>query len=742
MVGVYQSKAQTGFNFNCARDTVINSCTVSCITLKSRIPDIHASTASYVVNQMSGAAIPSACFAPYVSPSLPGTPGNINTDDVYSSVVPLPFPFPFFGTTYTSLVLSTNGYVSFDITRAGLFSHYSTAAGNLPSTTYDRALIMGPYHDLDPFYTTSPPPGNKIKYDILGVAPHRRWVFSFYKVPLFSTACQNLIQNTHQIVLYEGTGVVEVFIQDKQICPGWNSGKAMIGMQNYARNAAIMAPGRRVSDPPWGSIGMNESWRFTPAAGPTLYRKVELFDLTGNLVSTGDTTSIGNNVFEVAFPNVCTSATTTFIVKSTYESINTPGTFEFGTDTVRIVRPNSVALSTTIDSVKCNGVNNGSITIATSGGVGPFQYSIDGGATYQSSPTFPNLDGGVYNVHIVDQGTSCPRDTVITVFEPAALTATLPTLNATCSATPNGQITVNGSGGVGAYEYSIDGTTFQTSNTFAVTNGTYNVSIRDANLCVKTFPVTVNLTNDLVLNMVRKDTTICKGSSVQLTTSGNGATYSWSPSASLNNSTIASPIATPSENTLYTVNVVLGQCSTSSTVQISVKQDVHANAGQPISIIFGDQAQLFGTAVNATSYLWTPSAGLSNTTILAPIVKPQATTLYTLTVKNDIGCTDSSSVLVTVIPYCIKVKNAFTPNGDGINDLWTVFDQFDCLRNVTVHVFNRYGNEVFSSKDYRNNWDGRYKGKSVPDGTYYAVVDFTLINGKIYTAKTDLTIMR
>ena len=116
--------------------------------------------------------------------------------------------------------------------------------------------------------------------------------------------------------------------------------------------------------------------------------------------------------------------------------------------------------------------------------------------------------------------------------------------------------------------------------------------------------------------------------------------------------------------------------------------------------------------------------------------------MYTITATNSLGCIANDDVLITVIPYCIKVRNAFTPNGDGINDQWLVYDNFECLRNVSVHVFNRYGNEVYVSKDYRNNWDGRYKGKSLPDGTYYAVIDFILISGKSFTTKTDLTILR
>ncbi|MEP7165343.1 MAG: gliding motility-associated C-terminal domain-containing protein [Ferruginibacter sp.] len=736
----YNTKAQNSFSFACARDTVISGCAATCITIKSRIPDVRSSTNSYVINPMSGA--PGGCFIPYVDPGAPGNPTSLVIDDRYTGVINLPFTFPFFGTPFTSLVASTNGYICFDITRANMFSHYSTTPGNLPSTTYDRALIMGPYHDLDPAYTTSPT--QQIKYDILGTAPHRKWVLSFYKVPLFTNfggGCDLFIENTHQIVIYEGLGIAEVFIKDKQICTTWNNGQSMVGMQNYNRDDAIMAPGRKVTDPPWGSIGMNESWRFTPATGPTLYRKVELFDLAGTLISTGDTTSIGNNVFEVTFQNVCPTITTTYVIKSTYADINNPASFIYGTDTVRVVRTNPVNVPATVINVACNGANNGSFTIIPQGGTGPFQYSLNGGVTYQPGNIFPNLPGGVYNVRIQDIGSGCIRDTTINITEPPALTETAATVNATCSATPNGTITITGGGGVPGYTYSLDGITFQPSNIFNVTDGSYTVTIKDANNCTTTLGVTVNLTNDLTLS-VRNDTTICKGASLALTTNSNAASYTWTPAGSLNNPNIASPVASPASSTDYSVTAVLGQCTKNAVVKIAVKEDVQVDAGPPVSIISGDKVQLFATAVNATSYLWTPPTGLSSTTTLTPIAQPTVTTLYTLTVKNDVGCTASDDVLVTVIPYCIKVKNAFTPNGDGINDKWLVYDNYECLKNVTVHVFNRYGSEVFSSKDYHNDWDGRYKGKSVPDGTYYAVVDFVLISGSSFTAKTDLTILR
>jgi len=122
--------------------------------------------------------------------------------------------------------------------------------------------------------------------------------------------------------------------------------------------------------------------------------------------------------------------------------------------------PNLVAGNYTISSVKCNGQTNGSINATGTNGTAPFQYSINGGTTYQNSGLFNNLAAGDYTIRIKDN-TGCTRDTLIRVLQPIALALSGSTINSTCSATPNGSIQMEAIGGTIAYEYSLNGGAYQ-----------------------------------------------------------------------------------------------------------------------------------------------------------------------------------------------------------------------------------------------------------------------------------------
>jgi|CXWL01.1.fsa_nt_gi gliding motility-associated-like protein len=487
-------KAQ-GYSFNCARDTVLPGCPANlCFTLKTLIPDPHRQATTYAVNTPS--TLPS-CLLASNNPGIPGQPTTLNIDDRYSPVFPIGFPFIFFGTPYNNLVVSSNGYLTFDASLTGTFSHWNIINGgipqNLPSTFYDRALIMGPYHDIDVAITTSP--SRLISYQTSGLAPYRTWTITYYKIPLFS--CNSLIENTHQITLYESTGIIDVNIYDKQICLAWNQGRAMVGVQNFNRDIGVMVPGRRATDPPWGSIGMFEKWRFVPIGGTPLFRRVELYDMAGTLISTGTTVQLANGDREASFPNICVPAgsSTQYVIKAFYDKIDDPAVEIFGSDTVRVDRTQGLAATTTTNAAAC-GVPNGSITVTTTtGGTGPYEYSLDG-ITWQSSNTFTGLAAGTYTVYIRDATGVCTGNypaTVAIIGNLSAVTANTP---ASCTGVNNGTITVTSSTGTAPFTFSLDGGAYQGGALpYTFTNlapGNHTVIVRDANNCI-TNTITINI---------------------------------------------------------------------------------------------------------------------------------------------------------------------------------------------------------------------------------------------------------
>jgi gliding motility-associated-like protein len=179
------------------------------------------------------------------------------------------------------------------------------------------------------------------------------------------------------------------------------------------------------------------------------------------------------------------------------------------------------------------------------------------------------------------------------------------------------------------------------------------------------------------------------------------------------------------------------------TVTVNVKIAPPVNAGPDFSIVDGDQVTLQGSSSGTPALItWTPNATLTNANTLTPISKPRITTPYLFTVQDINGCISTDNAIVTVIPYCIKVMNAFTPNGDGMNDRWLVTTGAACTKQIAVAIFNRYGNVVYKNDNYQNNWDGTYNGKPVPDGTYYFTVTYTTITDNTIFQKGDVTILR
>lgn len=120
-------------------------------------------------------------------------------------------------------------------------------------------------------------------------------------------------------------------------------------------------------------------------------------------------------------------------------------------------------------------------------------------------------------------------------------------------------------------------------------------------------------------------------------------------------------------------------------------------------------------------YLWTPSTYLNNDTILNPITTPLNNITYNFTASTNQGCTRSDSVKVVVL-FPPVVPNAFSPNGDGVNDTWKI-QYLDTYPGAMIDIYNRYGQVVFHSTGYSKEWDGTLNGTPLPAGTYYYFIN-------------------
>jgi gliding motility-associated-like protein len=142
-----------------------------------------------------------------------------------------------------------------------------------------------------------------------------------------------------------------------------------------------------------------------------------------------------------------------------------------------------------------------------------------------------------------------------------------------------------------------------------------------------------------------------------------------------------------------------------------------------LQINAGDSTML--TATGGGSYVW--STGDSTAAIT---VSPTTTTNYSVIVFDPNGCPDTVAVTVVVEENCarsveqISVPNVFSPNADGVNDLFEITYDAECIRGIRVEVWDRWGIQVYSGEQDVPDWDGRFRNdnKYVTDGVYYYVI--------------------
>ena len=265
---------------------------------------------------------------------------------------------------------------------------------------------------------------------------------------------------------------------------------------------------------------------------------------------------------------------------------------------------------------------------------------------------------------------------------------------------------------------------------------TYNVSLQVTSGagCVQTTTIAVNTIHPQpTAGFVSDSTSLCQNQFVRFSdnsTGANGVVNKWLwKFDNGQSSTQQLPVAqTYSQARVFTIELQIENsfgCKDTVSKPFTVYAYPVVNAGPDRVLLEGGEIIIAAEASgNSLKYLWTPNQFISGTTILKPTVKglnvDEITYLLTVTAAGGCRITDDVKVALLKAPV---IPNTFTPNGDGINENWTI-QYLDVYPNCKIQVFNRNGQPVFESKGYKApGWDGTYNGKPIPFGTYYYVIE-------------------
>lgn len=289
----------------------------------------------------------------------------------------------------------------------------------------------------------------------------------------------------------------------------------------------------------------------------------------------------------------------------------------------------------------------------------------------------------------------------------------------------------------------LSDSTMQQPTAFINKSNTYQVTTIDKYGCAHRDTTQVIRAIHNVSLMPSPDTAICLGDSVQLHVFG-GHTYTW---ATANTGTMScldcdQPIVKPTATNTYTV-VINDVYNCSDT--LSTTLNVHPLPQLVVwpkdtTVKYGTVLQL--SATGATYYLWQPVGKLSDPNIPTPITTITQPDTFTVLGIDLNGCRNTDSAIVHIdYSDALVIPSAFSPNNDGLNDVFRI-GSISFQRLSEFRIYNRWGEQVFTTTDPSKGWDGSYKGIAQEAGVYYYIIRLATPNGTVQVYKGDVTLVR
>jgi gliding motility-associated-like protein len=342
-------------------------CQGGCTTLSANV---------VAVNQTNTYSVQSIPYVPFSYTG--GTNVSLGTDDIWSPVINLGFNFCYFGNIYTSCILGSNGQLSFNTTLASGYDNWSISAAIPSLADMPGNTICAAFRDIDPSIS-----GN-MRYYFSGTSPCRALVIYWDNIPLYSCGTPN---STFQLVLYENTNYIDVYLQNSSNSCSWQGGKGIIGIQNANATVAYWPPSRNF---PSNWTATNEAWRFVPT-GPQSY----------TVTWAGPTGIIGTGLTQTVCPTSTTNYTATMNVTSCAGVNSTYST----TVNVPVSAAPPPVLATNITQASCSTSSN-SANVSISSGSPGYTVNWSPAATLSGSTSttysVTNLSVGINTVLVTD----------------------------------------------------------------------------------------------------------------------------------------------------------------------------------------------------------------------------------------------------------------------------------------------------------------------------------------------------
>jgi gliding motility-associated-like protein len=405
-------------------------------------------------------------------------------------------------------------------------------------------------------------------------------------------------------------------------------------------------------------------------------------------------------------------------------------------DSINVFVPDPLVVVGVPKGSGCGTDANGEIGITASGGTPPYNYFWSHGPTTED---VQGLAAGFYCVTVVDANgcsvsncwtvSSLPKPLVGFTFENVCLGE--PALFVNNTQLASGTLTYRWDFGNGLVSNLTNPSVTYTSP------GTYTVKLvatSDKGCLDSLFKsIIVYELPDATISISGANPGDCVTDTAFLSVPFDSANlYLWS-----NGVTESSLFTTISDNFRVTVTNSFG-CVSVDAIDVFVLSAAGVTVSNDTTISRGFSVQL--TATGGAIYSWTPSESLDNPNLDNPIATPDTTTTYTVVVSDLNGCQVTRQVTVTVNEdFVLDIPNLFSPNGDGVNDFFEIFN-LETYPKTSVIIFNRWGNKVWESDDYQNNWDGTSdKGNALTDGTYFYIIN---VGGSDKVYKGDINILR